>query len=746
MIDHPDLQADLDALIELVCAEFRLRVEAGEKPTIDEYVCRFPSLTESLRSRLDTHDPASTTNSGPGPIFRVPLTDKNPLSQFPFLTAPREPGDLSTLDNYRILKVLGHGTMGFVFSAVDPRLNRQVAIKVMRPEVAQVATAKERFLREAKTLAQLDHDHIIPIHQVNEVNDTPYIVMPLLKGVTLHDYLKKGPLPLPQILRVGREIALGLAAAHGQGLIHRDIKPANLWVDANAGDRIVILDWGLARAESDQGHLTLDNAVVGTPSFMAPEQAGGNAVDARADLYALGAVLYRLVTGRTPHQRDSLMGLLTAIATETPQLPVVLNPETPPGLSALVMKLLAKKPADRPANAQAVVTALQAIEQQKPRHRSAGRAFLRVLTFALLAGSLAAGSVWVWQELGKLGPDADAAELSKSVVEKVRRHLKQGELDEAGRLIAENKKILLDADRLSVSNELQEKRQEKTAAAAKKGADPEKTKPPVVPKNPPPSIFDTKAALVQAWDALSKNQFTECRQKTDSLDAKHLDDPFANANIQILRALIKAHESGGNPSRTRKTDKEAADELVGKIKKTDKGQLGEHFVPHFWLALKNLQTDKSILDFENTAELVFPLHDAENEARSLRLRKELVTHVLGQLVNEKECWHPGDNQQEQWARCHEMCGLIDSKERNKNHWILALHIESALESGLEVEAADARLKALDLARSWYATYVSTLARHATEQTSKAAQLLADAFTRDPTFPKSGPSPKARGNP
>jgi eukaryotic-like serine/threonine-protein kinase len=304
-----------------------------------------------------------------------------------FLAPPEAAGELGRLGGYRILKVLGHGGMGVVFEAEDPQLRRKLAVKAMLPALAASATARLRFLREAKTAAAIEHDHIVTIYRVGEDRGVPFIAMPLLKGEPLDQRLKREPaLPIADVLRIGRETALGLAAAHATGLIHRDIKPANLWLETKdegrgmkaekaggAGSsfilhpssfRVKILDFGLARAAVDSRQLTQQGAIIGTPAYMAPEQAAGEAVDRRCDLFSLGCVLYRLATGTPPFKGSDTITTLIAVATASPVPPVELRPELPGALSDLILQLLAKRPGQRPASADRVAEALAAIEGQ----------------------------------------------------------------------------------------------------------------------------------------------------------------------------------------------------------------------------------------------------------------------------------------------------------------------------------------------------------------------------------------------
>jgi len=277
--------------------------------------------------------------------------------EMPYFALPAQPGEIGRLGKYRIQKELGRGGMGAVYLAFDERLQRQVALKVMLPKFATNPTAKDRFLREARAAAQICSDHIVNIYEADEIDGTPYIALQLLQGYPLDDYLKKKGSPsLSQIVRIGREVAIGLAAAHELGLVHRDIKPSNVWLEA-PNDRVKILDFGLAKpAEgAEVAELTALGAVVGTPAYMAPEQGRGLTIDGRADLFSLGCVLYRLSTGKPPFARTTLMSILIAIAIEEPTPVRELNPDVPQPLADLIHRLLAKNAADRPADAQAVV-------------------------------------------------------------------------------------------------------------------------------------------------------------------------------------------------------------------------------------------------------------------------------------------------------------------------------------------------------------------------------------------------------
>ena len=272
--------------------------------------------------------------------------------------------ELGRLGEYRVLRLLGVGGMGAVFEAEDVKLKRRVALKVMRPSLAAVTAARQRFLREAQSAAALQHDNIISIFQVGEDRNVSFLAMQLLEGESLADRLKReSPLPVEEVLRIGREVAQGLAAAHERGLLHRDIKPDNIWLEGGNG-RVKLLDFGLARAVDDGVQVTQTGAIIGTPKYMSPEQATGDELDQRSDLFSLGSVLYELATGRAAFERKNLMSTISAIGTSQPDAPESLNVELPAELCALIMQLLEKRAEQRPQSASEVVTRIRGLEER----------------------------------------------------------------------------------------------------------------------------------------------------------------------------------------------------------------------------------------------------------------------------------------------------------------------------------------------------------------------------------------------
>lgn len=263
-----------------------------------------------------------------------------------FLKPSDQPGVLGTLGRYQVLEVLGRGAFGIVLKALDPDLLRPVAIKVLAPYLAPSGTARARFLREARAAAAVSHDHIVTIHAVETGESVPYIVMEYVTGISLQQRLDRdGPLSPTEIARIGLQTANGLAAAHEQGRVHRDIKPANILLE-NGVERVKITDFGLARA-ADDARLTQSGVAAGTPLYMSPEQARGEAVDHRSDLFSLGSVLYTLATGFPPFRADSTMGVLNRITNNSPRPIRETIPDFPAELEKVIMQLLEKDPGKR---------------------------------------------------------------------------------------------------------------------------------------------------------------------------------------------------------------------------------------------------------------------------------------------------------------------------------------------------------------------------------------------------------------
>ncbi len=262
-----------------------------------------------------------------------------------------DPSSMGRLGGYEVTGVVGSGAMGVVLKAVDATLDRIVALKVMNPTLAACGTARYRFAREAKAAAGVLHPNVIAIHVVSTDRDLPYLVMPYIAGISLQQRMdRQGPLELVEILRVGSQIAGGLAAAHQNGLIHRDIKPSNIMLDEGV-ETALITDFGLART-IDDATMTRSGAIAGTPEYMSPEQARGDTVDCVSDIFSLGSLLYALCTGNRPFRAKTSFGVLRKITDQEPMPIRELNPEIPKWLCELIQKMHAKSPLDRPASVE----------------------------------------------------------------------------------------------------------------------------------------------------------------------------------------------------------------------------------------------------------------------------------------------------------------------------------------------------------------------------------------------------------
>src|SRR5438093_168432 len=276
------------------------------------------------------------------------------------MTDPQARLTAALAGRYRVERELGRGGMATVYLARDLRHNRGVAVKVLRPDIAG-AIGADRFLREIEIAAQLSHPHILPLYDSGEADGLLYYVMPFVEGESLRDRLEReGQLPLEDALQITREVADGLAYAHGRGLVHRDIKPENILI---TGGHAVIADFGIAKAvtEAAGGRMTATGLAVGTPAYMSPEQwAGSTTLDGRSDLYSLGCMLYELLVGESPYAGTTPQVILARQSLEAIPSVRLVRPAVRPGVEAAIVKALAKVPADRFASTLEFAAALTA--------------------------------------------------------------------------------------------------------------------------------------------------------------------------------------------------------------------------------------------------------------------------------------------------------------------------------------------------------------------------------------------------
>jgi serine/threonine protein kinase len=372
--------------VELVRLEVELRLGSGEQPSAAEYSSRFPHLADRIARAVEE---ITTASNDARHIDTVSLnvSDTDHRSIRSDSTAVTEVGGISPrnthfdhrvgnrLAHYEFRERIGAGGMGVVMRAYDVKLDRDVAIKVLAADLSRDEEARVRFLREAKVAAAVRHPRVVTIHAVDECDGVPYLVMEFVDGQSLEQLIRsQGRLPVQQVVWIGQQIAEGLAAAHQRGLVHRDVKPANVLLENLEGKiagevlpvhrllpsecHVKLTDFGLARAVAGIG-LTKTGAIIGTPQYMSPEQAEGEEIDHRSDLFSLGSVMYSMCAGRPAFHGESVPGILRQVADKRPVSLSELGPQIPVWLVAIIDKLMAKRPADRYQTASEVARLLK---------------------------------------------------------------------------------------------------------------------------------------------------------------------------------------------------------------------------------------------------------------------------------------------------------------------------------------------------------------------------------------------------
>ena len=339
-----------------------------------------------------------------------------------WLAPTDDPEKLGRIGPYEVCAVIGQGSTGVVFKAFESRLNRFVSIKVLSPAYAASGPARKRFEREGRAVAAVLHENVIPIYAVDEQDGIPYIVMQYIPGMSLLQRIEKdGALTTCEVARIGLQVARGLSAAHDQGIVHRDVKPANVIVE-NSVDRALVTDFGLARV-ADEGAMTRTGTIAGTPQYMSPEQAKGEPIDPRSDLFSLGSLLYAASTGRPPFKAETIFGVINRVCTSEPRPVQEINPEVDDWLATLIQTLMTKDREKRfrdahevakvlsqeiahlqdPVNAPVPIRYWMATKPEKPQPIEKTRSFL---PWAVLAVMLLAGFAWLANN-GLLFPKSD---------------------------------------------------------------------------------------------------------------------------------------------------------------------------------------------------------------------------------------------------------------------------------------------------------------------------------------------------
>ena len=394
----PELEGHLEQCA--VCREELERLAAtpqwweGAQSYLSEAARLKGAACDELNQAATCGEAQRTVASSPSAAERAQLLSWLPAG---LLQPSTESHTLGRIGAYEVMEPIGRGGMGVVVKAFDPALNRYVALKVLASELAHNASARRRFAREAQAAAAVVHDHVVPIYAVDGTGPIPYLVMAYIPGRSLQERIDEtGPLEVREILRIGMQTAAGLAAAHAQGLVHRDIKPANILLE-NGVERVRITDFGLARA-MDEASQTQSGVLAGTPQYMAPEQASGEAIDYRTDLFSLGSVLYAMCTGHSPFRAETTVAVLRRICDGSPRPVREINPDIPDWLAAIINKLLSKRPGDRYGSAEDVARLLaeHLAQLQHPirRHSMVRRKVIAWIAAGTVA--IAASGFFVW--------------------------------------------------------------------------------------------------------------------------------------------------------------------------------------------------------------------------------------------------------------------------------------------------------------------------------------------------------------
>ena len=387
-MNEEQASAEHSAAIDQLCDEFEAALQSGERPSIRDYLLRIDEENRSTLFRelmlLEVellklpHD-----YSAEFPEYASVISDCNKPTQTEavhsycdllggesaetvfkrFLDNSTRPDGPGRLAHYEIESIIGSGAFGIVAKAFDEKLQRVVAIKMLHPELATTSPARKRFLREARSAAAVPHENLINIYAVEDL-PIPYLVMEFCNGKTLQGRIDEtGPLDSGEILTIGRQIAEGLAAAHRAKLIHRDIKPSNILITNDDKVRVKITDFGLARAVDDAS-MTASGIIAGTPMYMAPEQARGEPLDHRADLFSFGSVLYQMATGHPPFRAPTTMAVLNRVCHDKHRPMTDVIPETPVWFCSIVDRLLEKDVCRRFQSAQQVADLLRHCENE----------------------------------------------------------------------------------------------------------------------------------------------------------------------------------------------------------------------------------------------------------------------------------------------------------------------------------------------------------------------------------------------
>jgi WD40 repeat protein len=357
---YPQVADDAEAAVEIICGELLIREELGERPNLDEYLRRFPRWADRVRTQFALHEAI-------GPAEGVTAWAGDAADRAP------APGEPTAVAGYDILGLLGRGGMGVVYRAWQPGLRRQVALKMVLTGAHAGESELARFRTEGEAVARLQHPNIVQVHEFGEEDGRPFFSMEFVEGGSLGQKLAAGPLPPGQAAELIETLARAIDYAHQRGIVHRDLKPHNVLLKKDGTPKIT--DFGLAKILIGGPAQTATGAILGTPSYMAPEQASPHAaVGPAADVYALGAILYELLTGRPPFQADTPLDTLQQVLRQEPVPPARLQPKVPRDLETITLRCLEKEPRNRYPSALELADDLARFRRGEPvRARPIGR-------------------------------------------------------------------------------------------------------------------------------------------------------------------------------------------------------------------------------------------------------------------------------------------------------------------------------------------------------------------------------------
>jgi len=361
----PAVREDPESAIDLVFAEYLLREQFGDSPTLDEYTRRFPQYADQLKLQVELH---RAMEEGHGRQWPATWTEgRADPPEFPRTNPESDSGPHPEIPGYEIQEVLGWGGMGVVYRAWQQMLSRMVALKMVQAGPQASPQALARFRVEAEAVARLNHPNIVQIHEVGQHAGCPFLVLELVEGPNLARSLAGTPQAIARAVELVETLARAIHSAHRHGVIHRDLTPANILLTGDGAPKIT--DFGLAKIViGGAGLRTQTGELLGTPSYMAPEQAAGRhrAVGAATDVYALGAILYEVLTGRPPFKAESVLETLRQVMADEPVAPSRLRPRLPRDLETICLKCLRKEPAQRYDGAEALAEELKRFREGRP--------------------------------------------------------------------------------------------------------------------------------------------------------------------------------------------------------------------------------------------------------------------------------------------------------------------------------------------------------------------------------------------